>query len=181
MFFFWDDKPPYNGVKIFGTNMTNTFVAAKLAYDAFARYRDKFIIGGMGWSFMYTDPNDFWINSFLQYYKQQGMRFDFFSFHSFLVWNDGTNPSQYPFIDPKYGNLVDYGNLSWRVKQWNLMLQRQGLGGVPVILSEFAWADPDGYGAAGCLDAAKSCRFSMTRWKSCARTLQVRGVPASLK
>ncbi len=136
----------------------------KMAHDAFARHRDKFRIGGCGFAL----PGSAWVAAFLDFYTASGMQFDFMSFHHYLGWTDATNPATYP------GGSTAL-NLGYRNGVFHDLLAAKGLGGMPVVVSEYAWQDPSVTGAAGFGDPAKSARYTMTRWHSCARTLQVGG------
>ena len=151
---------------VYGKDPQRVYEIAKMVHDEFRKY-PGFKIGGLGFACAQQGfvclPR--YIDNFIDYYKAKNMKFDFWSFHSYLGWTDRSDPSSYPPAEVHY-------NFGSQVKLFKETLNRRGLGTTTVICSEYAWQDGDGAASWGFKEPGKSARGSMTDHRSAARTLQ---------
>lgn len=150
---------------VYGKDPRRVYELSKMVHDEFRKY-PGFKIGGLG--FACPEQNFVcmprYIDNFIDYYQAQKMKFDFWSFHAYLGWTDGSDPSTYPPAPGPY-------NFGSRVSAFKDILKRRGLGLTPVMCTEYAWQDGDGSASWGFKEPGKSARGSMTDHRSAARTL----------
>ena len=156
---------------VYGKDPQRVYQIAKIVHDEFRKYPD-FKIGGMGFA---CPQQNFiclprYIDNFIDFYQAQKMKFDFWSFHMYLGWTDGTDPSTYP---PNQGAppVKSEYNFDSQLTAFKDILKRRGLGYSPVMCTEYAWQDGDGSASWGFKEPGKSARGSMTDHRSAARTL----------